>query len=62
AFRNDYAWNSYWDKTIPLSLTTASGTLVLGNSTAYGPNLDTVTLAKFIGGVPTVARSAGNGS
>jgi hypothetical protein len=59
AFRNDYAWNSYWDKTIPLHLTTASGTLVLGNSTAYGPNLDTVTLAKFVAGVPTITRSAG---
>jgi hypothetical protein len=62
AFRNDYAWNSYWDKTIPLTLTTASGTLVLGNSTAYGPNLDTVTLAKFVAGVPTIQRPAGNGS
>ena len=45
-----------------LCLTTASGTLVLGNSTAYGPNLDTVTLAKFVAGVPTITRSAGNGS
>ncbi|MEV6611694.1 CBM35 domain-containing protein [Kutzneria sp. NPDC051319] len=62
AFRNDYAWNSYWDKTIPLHLTTANGTLVLGNSTAYGPNLDTATLAKFVAGVPTITRSAGNGS
>jgi hypothetical protein len=62
AFRNDYAWNSYWDKTVPLSLTTASGTLVLGNSTAYGPNLDTVTLARFVAGAPTVQRPAGNGS
>jgi hypothetical protein len=60
AFRNDYAWNSYWDKTIPLHLSTASGTLVLGNSTAYGPNLDTVTLAKFVASVPTITRSAGN--
>jgi len=61
AFRNDYAWNSYWDKTVPLSLTTAGGTLVLGNSTAYGPNLDTVTLAKFVAGVPTIQRAAANG-
>ncbi|MFC0541703.1 CBM35 domain-containing protein [Kutzneria chonburiensis] len=59
AFRNDYAWNSYWDKTIPLTLTTATGTLLLGNATAYGPNLDTVTLAKFVAGAPTVARSTG---
>lgn len=31
AFRHNYAWNSYWDETIPLSLTTASGGFVLGN-------------------------------
>ncbi|MCX2748261.1 hypothetical protein OOZ51_10605 [Arthrobacter sp. MI7-26] len=53
-FRHNYAWNSYWDKTVPLSLTTAGGTLVLGNPTAYGPDIDTVTLAKLVAGTPTI--------
>jgi hypothetical protein len=53
AFRHNYAWNSYWDKTIPLSLT-GNGALVLGNSTAYAPNIDTVTLAKFVAGAPSI--------
>jgi hypothetical protein len=53
AFRHDYAWNSYWDKTIALHLTTDSGSLVLGNATAYGPNIDTVALARFVAGTPT---------
>jgi hypothetical protein len=54
AFRHNYAWNSYWNKTVPLSLTTTGGTLVLGNATAYGPDIDTVTLAKFVTGTPTI--------
>ncbi|MGN7251320.1 CBM35 domain-containing protein [Arthrobacter sp. SAFR-014] len=56
AMRHNYAWNSYWDKTIPLSLATGDGTLVLGNATAYAPNIDTVTLAKFVAGTPTTVR------
>jgi hypothetical protein len=56
AMRHNYAWNSYWDKTIPLSLATGDGTLVLGNATAYAPNIDTVTLAKFVTGTPTTVR------
>lgn len=58
AFRNDYAWNNYWDKTIPLVLTTDGGALVLGNPTAYAPNINAVTLAKFIVGSPTIQRPA----
>ena len=57
AFRHDYAWNSYWGKTVPLTLSTAEGALTLGNATAYGPNIDTVTLAKFVAGAPTVVQT-----
>jgi hypothetical protein len=53
AFRHNYSWNSYWDKTVPLTLTTDGGTLTLGNATAYGPNIDTITLARFVIGTPT---------
>ncbi|MFP3464108.1 CBM35 domain-containing protein [Leifsonia sp. SIMBA_070] len=57
AFRHNYSWDSFWDKTIPLTLTTTSGALTLGNATAYAPNLDTVTLAKFVAGTPTTVKS-----
>lgn len=57
AFRHDYSWNSYWDKTVPLKLTTDTGTLVLGNASAYAPNINTVTLAKFVGAAPVTVQS-----
>ena len=57
AFRHNYSWASYWDKTVPLDLTTDNGTLTLGNATAYAPNVDAVTLAKFVGAAPTIAQT-----
>ncbi|MEK6343011.1 MAG: hypothetical protein V4737_04090, partial [Curtobacterium sp.] len=55
--RNGYSWNSFWDTSIPLDLTTANGALTLGNASAYAPDLDVVTLAKLAAGSPTtVAR------
>ncbi|TDQ02465.1 MULTISPECIES: CBM35 domain-containing protein [unclassified Leifsonia] len=56
AFRHNYSWSSYWDKTVPLTLSTDGGALSLGNATAYGPNVDTVTLAKFVGAAPSIAK------
>ncbi|MEN0084085.1 MAG: CBM35 domain-containing protein [Leifsonia sp.] len=56
-FRNNYSWTSFWDTSIPLDLTTASGALTLGNATAWAPDIDVVTLAKLVGGTAsTVAR------
>jgi hypothetical protein len=54
AFRNNYSWNSFWDKTVPLNLVTPTGALTIGNDTTLAPNLDTVTLAKFTTGAPTL--------
>ncbi|MFJ4221909.1 CBM35 domain-containing protein [Curtobacterium luteum] len=55
--RNGYSWNSFWDTSIPLDLTTANGALTLGNASAYAPDLDVVTLAKLAAGsATTVAR------
>ncbi|MEN2736444.1 CBM35 domain-containing protein [Microbacterium sp. X-17] len=63
AFRHNYSWNSFWDKTVPLTLTTDGGALTLGNATAYGPNIDTITLARFVSGAPsTVAVQTGLGT
>lgn len=55
--RHNYSWDSFWDKTIPLTLTTAGGALTLGNATAYAPNIDTVTLAKFVVGAPVTTKT-----
>lgn len=57
AVRHNYSWSSYWDKTIPLALTTSMGSLTLGNATSFAPNIDTVTLAKFVAGSPVTARA-----
>ncbi|QNE36379.1 CBM35 domain-containing protein [Leifsonia shinshuensis] len=57
AFRHNYSWNSFWDKTVPLTLTTSDGTLTLGNATAYGPNIDTITLARFVTGTPATVKT-----
>ncbi|KQR51275.1 hypothetical protein ASF88_19095 [Leifsonia sp. Leaf336] len=62
AFRHNYSWNSFWDTTVPLTLTTDGGALTLGNATAYGPNVDTITLARFVVGAPsTTAVQTGLG-
>lgn len=55
-FRNDYSWSSFWDTSIPLDLTTASGELVLGNETAYAPDIDVVTLAKLVAGSASTTK------
>ncbi|HEY3002536.1 MAG TPA: hypothetical protein VGJ44_09305, partial [Kribbellaceae bacterium] len=57
AFRHNYSWNSFWDKSIPLTLTTDSGSLTLGNAAAYAPDIDTVALAKFVTGTPATVES-----
>ena len=61
AFRYNYSWNSFWDKSIPLTLSTASGSLVMGNATAWAPNIDTVTLAKLVAGTPSTVRVGDHG-
>ncbi len=53
AVRTTYAWTNFWDKSIPVTTTTASGALTLGNATAYAPDLDTVSLARLVAGTPT---------
>ncbi len=57
AFRHNYSWNSFWDKSIPLTLTTASGSLTLGNAAAYAPDIDTIALARFVTGTPATVES-----
>jgi carbohydrate binding protein with CBM35 domain len=48
AFRHNYSWTSFWWHTMPLTLTTTDGALVLGNATGYAPDLDAVTLSPLV--------------
>ncbi len=52
-FRHNYAWQSFWNYTIPLELRTKGGAITLGNATAWAPNVNQVTLARFVAGTST---------
>ncbi|GAA4708856.1 hypothetical protein [Phytohabitans rumicis] len=54
-FRYTYAWNSFLERTIPVRLTTAGGSLVFGNPTAYAPDIDKVVIAPLTVGTPTTS-------
>jgi hypothetical protein len=56
-FRYTYSWDSFSQRTIPVSLSTADQPLRLGNASAWAPNLDRVVIApRLIGEPTTVAR------
>jgi hypothetical protein len=56
-FRYTYAWESFWERTIPATLTTGSAPIVLGNPAGWAPNIDKVRIAPVSLGTPsTVAR------
>lgn len=48
AFRNNYSWNGFWSHTVPLDLTTTSGSLRLGNTTGNAPNIDWLALSPLV--------------
>ncbi len=57
-FRNNHHWDSFWDRSISVTLSTADGALTFGNDQpdAWAPNIDAVTIAPVIaGGFETVA-------
>jgi hypothetical protein len=45
SFRHNYSWKGFWTHSMPVTLSTESGDIVLGNATSYAPNLDWVALA-----------------
>ncbi|MDR1798425.1 MAG: FIVAR domain-containing protein, partial [Bifidobacteriaceae bacterium] len=49
-FRYSHNWNSFWNHTIQVTLTTSDGALKLHNDTAYGPNIDKLTIAPVLTG------------
>jgi hypothetical protein len=56
-FRYTYSWHSFWQRTIPVTLTTGTGDLRLGNPTAWAPDIDKVTIAPLVTGTPTTTRT-----
>ncbi|MDP4502466.1 hypothetical protein [Nonomuraea turcica] len=56
-FRHNYAWDNFWPQATPLTLTTGTGAIVLGNAAAYGPDIDRLELARLV--LETDNRSRG---
>lgn len=52
-FRYTHTWNSYWDHTVQVRLSTTGGALRLYNPDAWAPNIDRVTVAPVVVGTPT---------
>lgn len=55
-FRYTYSWNSFSQRTIPVTLSTADQPLILGNASAWAPNIDRVVIAPRVIGDATTAR------
>jgi hypothetical protein len=57
AVRPNDAWDNRWEKTMPLTLSTNCGSLTLSNPIGRAPDIDTVTLAKFLAGQPSITAA-----
>lgn len=57
-FRYTYSWDSFWERTIPITLTTADGALTFGNPDWYAPDVDRITIAPVLLGTPTTVSAA----
>ncbi|MBO4253129.1 CBM35 domain-containing protein [Streptomyces griseorubiginosus] len=44
-FRNSYSWSNFWDLPVPVTLNAGTNTISFGNSSAYAPDLDRITVA-----------------
>lgn len=55
-FRYTYAWNSFWERTIPVTLSTTNGAIVLGNDGAWAPDVDYVVIAPARLGQPSTVK------
>lgn len=45
SFRHNYSWKGFWTHSMPVTLSTSSGDIVLGNAASYAPNIDWVAFA-----------------
>ncbi|HLU29856.1 MAG TPA: hypothetical protein VKZ65_15600 [Glycomyces sp.] len=52
-FRYTYSWDSFWERTIPVTLSTADEPLRLGGTESWAPNVDRVVIAPRLSGEPT---------
>lgn len=56
-FRYTYSWDSFWERTIPVTLSTADGALTFGSNDHYAPDVDYVVIAPTrLGDVVTAVR------
>lgn len=55
-FRYTYAWNSFWERTIPVTLSTTNGAIVLGNDGPWAPDVDYVVIAPVRVGQPSTVK------
>lgn len=44
-FRYTYSWNSFWERTVPVTLKTTDGALTFGSDGHFAPNIDYVVIA-----------------
>jgi len=58
-FRYTYSWDSFWERTIPVTLTTADQPLRLGNESAHAPNIDRIVIAPRVLGEPVTEAADG---
>ncbi|MBB2975565.1 hypothetical protein FHX49_001131 [Microbacterium endophyticum] len=52
-FRYTYAWESFWQRSVAVTLQTGDQPLVLGNASAYAPNIDRIVVSPRVLGAPT---------
>jgi hypothetical protein len=58
-FRNNHHWDSFWERSVSVTLSTADGALTFGNDQpeAFAPNIDAVTIAPVTAGAFETAAS-----
>lgn len=44
-FRYTYSWNSFWERTVPVTLKTTDGALTFGSDGHFAPNIDYLVIA-----------------
>lgn len=51
--------DSFWERTVPVTLATADQPLRFGNPDAFAPNIDAITIAPLVAGEPSTQRVTG---
>jgi len=56
-FRYTHTWDSYWDHTVQVRLSTRGGALRLYNADGWAPNIDRIAVAPVVVGTPTTVAT-----